>query len=271
MHDASRDIPPWRASVPLERPLAFLDLETTGTAPHRDRIIEMAIARIQPNGQTETRNWRFNPGIPIPQESSAIHGIYDEDVAREPEFHQRAREVVSFLDGCDLAGFGILGFDVPMLRIECERAGVELPMRGRRVIDAKTIYHMYEPRTLAAAHEFYCGELLTGAHAAEADALAAYRVLLGELARYKDLPQTMDGLHTLCNPDQADWVDEHGRLIWKGDEVYFNFGKHRGEPVREVCVSNPEYVNHLIDGDFGVELKGILARAMQGRFPSRNR
>ncbi|MFQ5600146.1 MAG: exonuclease domain-containing protein, partial [Candidatus Krumholzibacteriia bacterium] len=198
-----------------------------------------------------------------------IHGISDEDVAREPEFRQIAGSLAEYLEGCDLAGFGILQFDLPMLRTEFERADVEFSMEGRRILDAKSIYHAKEPRTLTAAHDYYCGEPFEDAHSAEADALATYRVLVGQLERYDDLPHSIGALHKLCNPREADFVDSEGKLLWQGDEVYFNFGKHRGESLREVCVTDPKYVDWLTSKDFRAELKSILAAAMQGQLPER--
>jgi DNA polymerase-3 subunit epsilon len=263
-------MPDWAHDlVPLDRPLAVIDLETTGTAPYRDRIVEIAVVKIHPDGWRETRRRRVNPGIPIPRESTAIHGIRDQDVAREPEFRQIAASLAEYLEGCDLAGFGVSMFDLPLLRAEFERAGVEFRTAGRRVIDAKTIYHLKEPRHLAAAHEFYCGASFEGAHSAEADAQAAYRVLLGQLRRYPDLPHTMEALHRFCNRREADYLDSEGKLIWQGNEAVFQFGKHRGEPLREVCVTDPEYVHWLASGEAPAELRSILAAALQGRLPER--
>lgn len=263
------EVPAWVADIPLDKPLAILDIESTGAAPHRDRILELSVLKLLPQGGRESRTWRFNPCIPIPSETTAIHGITDDDVAREPEFRRQASQVAGFLQDCDLVGFGIQQFDLPILRIEFERADHEFSMEGRRIIDAKTIYHMREPRTLSAAHEFYCGEPFADAHTAEADVLATYRVLLGQLSRYRDLPHTIGGLHILCNPDQRNWVDSEGRFVWRGGDVVFNFGKHRREPLREVCVTDPSYIEWFLQSDFRAELKTIVAAASQGRLPER--
>lgn len=264
------ELPGWVDNlVPIDRPLAVLDLETTGTAVFRDRIVEIAIVKIHPDGRKESRCRRLNPGIPIPAVSTEVHGINDEDVAREPEFRQIAAGLAKYLENCDIAGFGVVQFDVPLLRAEFERADVDFPMSGRRVIDAKAIFHAKEPRTLSAAHRFYCGEPFEGAHSAEADALATYRVIVEQLRRYADLPHSMQGLHRFSNPREADFVDSNGKLIWQGNEVYFNFGKHRGEPLREVCVTDQEYVTWLTQGEAPAELKTILAAALQGRLPDR--
>jgi DNA polymerase-3 subunit epsilon len=262
-------VPQWAADIPLEKPLAILDIESTGAAPHRDRIIELSILKVLPGGGSESQTWRINPGIPIPAETSDIHGIYDEDVARKPEFRRLAPQVAEFLRDCDLVGFGIAQFDLPILRIEFERADCDFPMDDRRIIDAKTIYHKREPRTLSAAHVFYTGTAFEDAHSAEADVLATYRVLLGQFAKYGDLPNSIQGLHLLCNPDQQDWVDSEGKFIWRGNDVFFNFGKHRREPLREVCVTDPPYIEWFLQSDFRAELKTIVAAASQGRLPQR--
>jgi DNA polymerase-3 subunit epsilon len=261
-------VPDWVESlVPLRRPIAILDLEATGTAPHRDRIVELAVLKIWPDGRKQVRHRRLNPGMPIPPESTEVHGIYDEDVANEPEFRFIALSLAQFLEDCDLAGFGIVQFDMPMLRTEFERAGVEFHIEGRNIIDAKAIYHAKEPRNLAAAHVFYCGEAFEAAHSAEADALAAYRVLVSQLQRYEDLPRTLEDLHRLSNPRQADFIDSEGKLIWRNGEVCFNFGKHRGTPLLEVCHVDTEYVRWLIAKDFRADLKTVLAGALEGRLP----
>jgi DNA polymerase-3 subunit epsilon len=264
------ELPDWADDlVPIDRPLAVLDLETTGTAVFRDRIVEIAIVKIHPDGRKESRCRRLNPGIPIPSVSAEIHGIRDEDVAHEPEFRQIASGLAKYLEGCDIGGFGVVQFDVPLLRAEFERADVDFPMTGRRVIDAKAIFHAKEPRTLSAAHRFYCGAPFEGAHSAEADAVATYKVLVAQLRRYSDLPNSMTDLHRFSNPREADYVDSSGKLIWQGNEVFFNFGKHRGEPLREVCVTDQEYVSWLTMGELPAELKTILAAALQGQLPER--
>lgn len=262
-------VPQWASGIALDKPLAILDIESTGAAPHRDRIIELAILKMLPGGGSESRIWRVNPGIPIPEETSEIHGIHDEDVMRQPEFRRLAPQVAEFLQDCDLVGFGIKQFDLPILRIEFERADCEFPMHGRRIIDAKTIYHKREPRTLSAAHVYYTGTPFADAHTAEADVLATYRVLLGQLRKYDDLPRSIQGLHLLCNPDQRDWVDSEGKFIWRGNDVFFNFGKHRREPLREVCVTDSPYIEWFLQSDFRAELKTIVAAASQGRLPQR--
>lgn len=263
----AEDLPPWTPG-PLERPLAVLDLETTGTSPHLDRIVEIAVIKILPDGRSETRSRRVNPGMPIPPEATAVHGIRDLDVVGEPPFHQIAASLAEFLAGCDLAGFNLVKFDLPLLRREFERAGMELSLAGRRVIDAKTIYHLKEPRDLSAAHQLYCGKALADAHTAVADARAAYDVLVGQLRRYPDLPRSLDELHRLCNP--VDVVDAEGKLVWQGDEAVFSFGKMRGRALRAVLAEDRGYLQYMAEGDFPADFKRILTAALQGRLPQRD-
>lgn len=262
-------VPDWVSElVPIERPIAVLDLEATGVAAHRDRIVEISVLKIFPDGRKILRHKRVNPGMPIPPEASDVHGISDKDVANEPEFKYIASSLAELLEGCDLAGFGIVQYDLPMLRAEFERAGIDFPVEGRRILDAKTIYHLMEPRSLSAAHQFYCGEPFDAAHSAEADTLATYRVIVQQLKRYPDLPHTMDELHRVSNPRQADFVDSEGKLIWRNHEVSFNFGKHKGVPLREVIDSDLEYIRWLIAKDFRADLKNVLAAALEGRYPT---
>jgi DNA polymerase-3 subunit epsilon len=263
-----RQVPDWvQHLIALQRPLAILDLEATGTAPHRDRIVEISVLKIFPDGRKLLRERRINPGVPIPSDASAVHGIYNDDVAHEPDFPQIATGLAELLRDCDLAGFGIVQFDLPLLRAEFERAGVDFDIEGRRILDAKAIYHHKEPRTLAAAHDFYCGEPLADAHCATADTLATYRVLVSQLLRYPDLPHDLAELHRLSNPRQADFVDSEGKLIWRDGEVYFNFGKHRGVPLREAVTIDYEYVRWLTQKDFRPDFKTIIAGALEGKFP----
>jgi DNA polymerase-3 subunit epsilon len=261
-------VPDWvHDLVPLDRPLVVLDLEATGTAPHRDRIVEIGVLKIYPDGTKIMRRRRINPGMPIPPEATQVHGIHNEDVAQEPEFKNVAGALFELLNDADLAGFGIVQFDLPMLRTEFERAGMDFSIEGRRILDAKAIYHSMEPRDLSAAHRFYCGEPFDAAHSAEADTLATYRVLVAQLRKYEQLPRSIEELHRISNPRQADFVDSEGKLIWRNGEVHFNFGKHRGVPLREVCMTDTQYVRWLVAKDFRADLKKVLADALDGRFP----
>lgn len=262
-------LPDWvHDLVPLEHPLAILDLETTGTSPEQDRIVEIAILKIEPEGRRETHCRRVNPEMPIPPAASAVHGITDADVAQEPTFRQIAVNLAEFLADCDLAGFNLIKFDLPLLRHEFERAGIPFRMAGRRLLDALTIYHHKEPRNLSAAYRFYCNEELADAHAAEADVRATYRVLLGQLRRYHDLPRSMDALHRFCNPVEA--IDMDRRFAWQGDEVFFNFGKYRGQPLRSILSADRGYLEWIAnESDLSAEVRRIVREALQGIFPMR--
>src|SRR3954451_15710347 len=190
-------------NIILERPLAVLDLETTGIDTKIDRIVEVSVLKLSPGGQFDHRTRRVNPGVPIPPEDTAIHGITDDDVADCPAFRAIAPGLAKFLDGCDLCGFNILKYDLRLLAAEDNRAGLSFPGAGRRVIDACHIFHKREPRDLTAAYRFYCGLDHEGAHGAAADVLATAAVLDAQVVRYGDLPRTVDGLHELCNVPNA--------------------------------------------------------------------
>lgn len=256
-------------NLELRRPLAFFDLETTGTDPAEDRIVEISVLKVHPDGTEEVKTRRIDPGIPIPESATAIHGIRDEDVAEEPRFVQVAKSLAGFLEGCDLAGFGIVRFDVPLLCAEFERAGVAFDIRDRAIVDALTIFHRREPRNLEAALRFYCDETLEDAHSAESDIRATYRVLQGQLERYGDLPREPGAIDEEFNPGRRDFVDSQGKIVWKGEEAAFNFGKHRGQLVREVASSSPDYLDWLLQKDFSREVKEILESARAGELPTR--
>lgn len=261
-------------TLKLKRPLAFFDLETTGINLVHDRIVEISIVKALPDGSTEVKTRKINPGIPIPAEASAVHGIYDADVANEPSFKMMARSMEQYLEGCDLAGFNILKFDVPMLVEEFLRADVDFDVSKRLLIDAQKIFHMMEPRNLRAAYKFYTGkdiESLGGnAHSAEIDTLATFEVLTEQVKRYDGRP-VLDGEgnatpHTIANDMQAlhnlthtRMVDLAGRMVFntKGEEV-FNFGKYKDKVVTEVLRTDPSYYSWMMNGDFTRDTKRRL-------------
>ena len=250
----------------LRRPLAFLDLESTGTSPRSDRIIEVAILKMLPDGESILRCRRVNPGVPIPPEASRVHGITDEMVAHEPPFHRYARGLRDFLADCDLAGFNINGFDLPLLLAEFRRAGVDFSLKGRAIIDVMEIFHTREPRHLAAAVEFYCGQTHPKPHAAQEDVLAAVQVLQGQLRRYPDLADQLQ--ERLANPSGADWVDAEGRFVWQDGVVVVNFGRHRGKTLDRLAAEEPDYLRWILAGDFSAEVKQLARDALAGTFPS---
>ncbi len=253
----------------LKNPLVFFDLETTGINIAKDRIIELSFVKALPNGETQTQTRRINPEMPIPEETSLIHGIYDEDVKDAPTFKSVAKNLAKFLEGCDLSGFNIIRFDVPMLVEEFLRVGVDFEVSNRKIIDAQRIFHMMEPRNLKAAYKFYCGKELEDAHSAEADTMATFYVLDAQVKHYKGV-QVKDADGNLHEPIQNDMqilhdltasknVDLAGRIVYniKGVEV-FNFGKHKNRPVMDVLKKEPAYYDWMMKGDFPLDTKRRL-------------
>lgn len=249
----------------LTRPLAFFDLETTGLSLSSDRIIELALIRISPQGDVLERVRRFNPGIPIPPEASAIHGITDQDVAEEPPFSAIARSLAELLDNCDLAGFNIRRFDLPMLLAEFRRADVPFSLKGRLLIDAQTIFHREEPRDLSAAARFYLGREHREAHTALGDIRTSAAVLSAQLALYPHLPRGLEGLHAYCDevsPFQTAvdrWFQEReGQLV-------FRRGKHRGEALSQVAATAPDYLRWMLGAeDMDEEVLRVVRDALGG-------
>lgn len=233
----------------LKRPIVFLDLETTGVDPAKDRIVEISLVKVFPNGDEEIKTRRVNPGMPIPAEASAIHGIYDGDVKDEPKFEQLAKSLAAYVDGCDLAGYNSNRFDIPVLAEEFLRAGVDVDLKKRKFVDVQNIFHKKEQRTLVAAYKFYCEKDLEGAHSAEADTLATYEVLKAQLDRYPDLENDIDFLSEYTAHNQC--ADYAGRILYDKDGVeVFGFGKYKGRPVADVFREEPSYYSWMMNGDF---------------------
>jgi DNA polymerase-3 subunit epsilon len=256
----------------LDRPLVCFDLETTGTDVLKDRIVQIALVRVEPTGEQRTLSTLVNPERPIPPEATAVHGIRDEHVRSAPNFAQIRGDVEEILDGADLAGFNMVRFDLPLLEAEIQREGGRFDARGRRLLDAMRIFHLMEPRNLEAAVRFYCGRELEGAHSAEVDTQATLEVLDAQLAHYPDLPRDPQALHEFCNPGFDRFVDRGRKLRWndQGDAV-FAFGKHEGRSLREM-VTHPAdrgYLEWMLGRDFSEEIKGILKDALGGVFPRR--
>lgn len=245
--------------INLKRPLIVFDLETTGISISNDRIIEMCTIKVLPDGKEEIRTQRFHPGMPIPPQSTAIHGIKDEDVVDAPRFADKAKEIAEYLKGCDFAGFNSNKFDFPMLVEEFLRAGVEFDADNRKFIDVQRIFHTMEQRNLVAAYKFYCSKELTNAHSAEADTAATLEVLKAQLERYENLKNDIDFLHSFSG--QSSNVDLAGRMVYddKGREL-FNFGKHKGKPVQDVFKMEPSYYEWMMQGDFPLETKRRLTQ-----------
>lgn len=241
----------------LTKPLAFFDLETTGVTVGADRIVEISILKLNPDGTESIYTKRVNPEIPIPEFASKVHGIYEKDIANEPNFKKLAPEIAKFIGNADLAGYNSNKFDVPMLVDEFLRVEFDFDMKGRRMVDVQNIFHKMEQRTLAAAYKFYCGKEIENAHSAEADIKATYEVFLAQLERYPDLARDVEGLHTFTAMTQN--VDLAGRIVFneKKQEV-FNFGKHKGKTVEEVFSKEGSYYDWMMQGDFPAETKKVL-------------
>ncbi|HEY1024118.1 MAG TPA: 3'-5' exonuclease [Sphingobacteriaceae bacterium] len=256
----------------LKRPLAFFDLETTGTNVASDRIVELSILKAMPDGSQEVKTMRLNPQIPIPLEASLVHGIYDEDVQNEPTFKTVGPELAEFLENCDLAGYNSNKFDIPVLLEEFLRAGIPFDLENRHFVDVQNIFHQMEQRTLKAAYQFYCGKVIENAHSAEADVRATYEVLLAQLDRYENkewedkkgnvsvpVQNDVEALHRFTNLSRP--VDFAGRIVFneKGVEV-INFGKHKGRSVEDVFNMEPSYYAWMQQGDFPLYTKRCLEK-----------
>ena len=244
----------------LKNPMVFFDLETTGTNITSDRIVEICYLKVYPNGNEEAKTLRINPEMHIPEASSAIHGIYDEDVADCPTFKEVARDIARDIEGCDLAGFNSNRFDIPVLAEEFLRAGVEIDLMKRKFVDVQVIYHKLEQRTLSAAYKFYCGKNLEDAHTAEADTRATYEVLKAQLDRYPDVLQNDMAFLSEYSCHHRN-VDFAGRIVYNDQDVeVFNFGKYKGMPVKEVLQRDPGYYSWMLNGDFALNTKQVLTQ-----------
>ncbi len=254
----------------LTRPIAFFDLETTGVNIASDRIVEISILKVSPNGNKEIKTKRIHPTIPIPLQSSLIHGIYDADIADAPTFKEIAKSLAEFLKDCDLAGYNSNRFDIPVLVEEFLRADVDFDLKHRKFVDVQNIFHQMEQRTLKAAYKFYCGKNIINAHSAQADIEATYEVFLAQLEKYdgvefedkkgnKSTPVKNDvaALHEFTNINRT--ADLAGRIIFNDDNVeVFNFGKHTGKPVEQVLKDEPSYYAWMMNGDFPLYTKKVL-------------
>ena len=252
----------------LKNPLVFFDLETTGINIVKDRIVEISFDKVYPNGKEESKTRRINPEMPIPPESTAIHGITDEDVKDCPTFKEIAKSLAAQIEGCDLAGYNSNRFDIPLLAEEFLRAGVDIDLNKRKFVDVQTIFHKMEQRTLAAAYKFYCDKSLENAHTAEADTMATYEVLKAQLDRYPELQNDINFLSQYSS--YTNNVDFAGRMVYndKGEEV-INFGKYKGRLVEEVLKNDPGYYSWIMNGDFPLNTKKILTEIKLRGFNSK--
>ncbi|HTK19626.1 MAG TPA: exonuclease domain-containing protein [Mucilaginibacter sp.] len=254
----------------LKRPLAFFDLEATGTNVGVDRIVEISVIKINPDEKEEVKTWRINPGIPIPLETSLLHGIYDDDIKDSPLFAALGAEIADFIGDSDLAGYNSNKFDIPMLMEEFLRAGIAFDIENRHFVDVQNIFHQMEQRTLKAAYLFYCNKEIINAHSAEADTRATMEVLLAQIEKYKDaefidkkgnslkpIVNDVEALHKFTNLNSP--VDFAGRMVYneQGEEL-FNFGKHKGKKVEDVFNVEPSYYSWMMQGDFPLYTKRKL-------------
>jgi DNA polymerase-3 subunit epsilon len=255
----------------LDRPLVCFDLETTGTDVSKDRIVEFAALKVDPEGARVSMRLLINPGQPIPPMATKIHGISDEDVRDAPAFAAVADSILDFFGGSDLTGFNVARFDIPLLDRELRDCGKDLRMPERKVVDSMTIFHRKERRDLTAAVRFFLERDHTGAHTAEADVNATFDVLEAQLARYEDLPHTVAGLDDWINPVQPGAVDRSGKFIWSDGQVVFAFGKNKGMSLRDVAAERPAYLEWILKSDFPADAQELVRCALRGEFPKEPR
>ena len=253
------------SALKLTRSIVCFDLETTGVDPASDRIVEVSILRVEPDGTRTARTRRINPERPIPEAASAVHGIRDEDVRDAPTFRQIAKGLLELLGDADLAGFNVSRFDIPLLEREFRDCGLDLCLERRHVVDAMTIFHRMEPRDLSAASRHYLGRELEGAHSAEADVVASFEILEAQLARYADLPRSVPELDAWSRrvPDNA--ADRAGKFVREGERVIFNFGRHKGKSLAEVAAEAPDYLQWILGSDFPEDAKHHVREALDSQ------
>jgi DNA polymerase III subunit epsilon len=244
----------------LTRPIAFIDLETTGVNISTDRIVEIAVVKVNPDGTRQVKRKLINPLMPIPKASSDVHGITDDMVKEAPSFKQVANEFKQFMDQCDLGGYNSNRFDIPMLIEEFLRVGIEFSVDGKKLVDVQKVFHMMEQRTLSAAYKFYCQKNLDGAHSAEADATATWEVLEAQVERYPQIGNTVESIVKFTGED--DIVDFARRFVKENGVELFNFGKHKGKPVVQVLKEEPQYYDWMMKGDFPMNTKQKLTEIL---------
>jgi len=256
-----------KMNLNLKKPIVFFDLETTGVDVANDRIVEISLLKILPNGKEETKTMRVNPGIPIPPQVTEIHGISDKDVEDKPKFNELAKTIANYLEGCDIAGYNSNKFDIPLLAEEFLRADIDFDLKKLRFIDVQVIFHKMEQRTLSAAYKFYCEKDLDNAHSAEADTKATYEILKAQIDRYSELNNDMEELSKFSSHNNN--ADFAGRIVFddNGNEV-FNFGKYKGQKVETVLEKDPGYFSWMLNSDFPLYTKKVLTAIKLRKFNS---
>jgi DNA polymerase-3 subunit epsilon len=248
------------AQLSLKRPIVFFDLETTGTDPAKDRIVELAFIKLHPDGQKDKFVKRVNPGMPIPPDATAVHGISNEDVKDCPTFKQIAHTLYDWIKGCDMGGYNSNKFDVPLLAEEFLRNGVNVDFTERYMVDVQQIFFKMESRSLSAAYTFYCNKALENAHSAEADTMATIEVLESQLERYADLKNDVKALNDFTANEQ--YVDYARRILLKDGQPIFNFGKHKGRKVEDVFTQEPQYYDWMMQADFSLHTKQKISEIL---------
>ena len=256
--------------IQLNKPIVFIDLETTGIETLKDRIVEFSALKINPDNTEESMTTRINPQIPISPEAIAIHGIKDSDVADKPTFKECALRIRNFLDGCDLGGFNIKRFDLEILEAEFRRTDVEFSKESRFIIDVQTIYHKFDPRDLPAAYKKYCNKEVEKHHSAEHDVKATVNIFKSQLEMHKELPHSIGELHDFFNERKSEsWIDSKGKFIWIDNEAVINFGQHRGKSLPDMVKNEPGFLNWMLAKDFLPDAKKIVSDALDGKFPQK--
>lgn len=250
----------------LTRPIAFIDIETTGLNTQQDRIVDICIIKIHPNGTEEILNSVINPGMPISIESTQIHGIKDTDVKGKPTFKEFAQKLIDFINECDLGGFGTK-FDLSFLESEFKRAGINYLREGRQIVDVQRIYHTLEPRDLNAAHLKYCGKPLENAHRAHIDVRATIDVLESQFEQHDILPRDIFSLHEFCNPKDPAWIDDDGKFAWFEGKAIINFGAHKRKTLKFMHENEKGFLKWILTKDFSQKVKDITKDAIEGKFP----
>lgn len=254
--------------IKLKKPLVIFDLETTGLSVNLDRIIEIAYLKIMPDGAILKGDLLLNPEISIPAEALAIHGISDDRVKDQPIFKARAKELWDIFNDCCYSGFNVLTFDLPMLKCEFLRAGMDFDYSAAKIIDSKIIYHFMEPRTLAAAYKFYCQKEHIEAHNALADVEATAKILTKQLEKYSEI-RDWNFIYKIHHASDDRFVDNDRKFYWRGGEAYFSFSKHKDRPLAEIAEKDPGFLNWILSADFSQETKDIVRKALNGELPKK--
>jgi len=253
----------------LDRPIVFFDLETTHLDVSLARIVEIALVKLFPDATTESFLTRINPQIPIPADATRVHGINNFDIMDKPAFKKIALDIYTLIQDCDLSGYNLISYDLPILINEFKRAGIDYSTENVSVVDVMKIFKRKERRDLTAAYRFYCQKELEGAHSALKDTLATFDIFHAQLQRYDDLPENVAGLHQFCNQRDKRYVDNDKKFIWTDDEACFTFGKYKGQPLKKVVKIDADYLTWMQQQEFSPEVIGIIRSALIGRFPEK--